>query len=1213
MPLVSRGLISTKALVAIVLLWVLSTESFGQALSIKRYNTENGLYEGYVYSLCQDDQDFLWMGTGAGVFRFDGQRFKQYGLADSLVQEFTTASFKDSQGRLWFGHFEGGLTLHEQDSFKKVVRQGVLSSPIVGISESEDGAIWVASQRSGLIRVDENMQPAVFGEDFDSKTLFSFSVNGNKLLLGTDEGLLLYSYRNGKVLFDQLVEPIGNSEVQCMFPRPGTENAYWIGTRTRGIFEYILGSGDVNHFGPEVLGGLENIYSISEQENSNVLVGTFGEGFHLFNDSDPEARLQPVNAAFPSDTALEDIVKCIFIDRYQQTWMGTYGNGLIRLAEKKFTQLDIAADTISRGVNVVFQEKNGRYWIGSQNGLYLVQQSAMKDLGYTYSLSEGLQVPAVKRFNTSDGLPSNNITAIAEDLKGDLWVGTARKGVARMPKGGDRFLPIDLPDLPLSNMINAIRPTPDGRVWIATQDGAFFHLDGLPEPRYFSTRNGLAHNNIYDIFADSKGQLWFSTHTNRVSIYDGETFNSITVTDTGEVTSINSITEGKDGTIWFGTDGSGLYSYKDDKFSRIGEADGLISNYCYHVVADPFGNIWAVHRKGFSRWMAETETVVTYLNQDYLGISEISIRSVLKDQNGDLFFSGPEGLIRHPWIPSQTRTTAPFLTLTGLEINGKKHPLASNLELPYESYRMKIGFLGLTFLEQDQVSYQYKLEGRDDEWSEVTSNNSAPFQGLRDGDYVFKLRSKSIFGNWNEEPLEFSFSIAPPFWKRWWFRILVVLAVAGAIFSYVKYRVYRLNKEKAELEAKVQERTEELRGEKKKLEVANLELEKLSLVASETDNAVFIIDKLGNLEWVNPGFTRLTGYTFDEIKNMQSGNNFLSLSTNSDIGQLIQEVVRNNASIQYESRLPSKRGEKIWVISTLTPILDEEGELRKIVIIDSNITDRKEAEEEVRKINERLEHIVEERTRQLQIENLEHIKTAEQLKATNQELDSFVYRASHDLKGPLASLLGLVNIAKAELGENETAMRYLGLMERRGERLDTILVDLIEATQVKQAQIEYKKVKPAEVVNEVLDIVRFKNTNLNVDFQVDVSEDLEVITDRKMIRAILNNYIENSAKYKDAAKEQATSFTKIELVNDEIQISVTDNGVGIPASAHENVFDMFFRASNTVDGSGLGLYIVNQAVDKLGGRVDMESEEGVGTTFKAILPNRSPADIAADQ
>lgn len=1209
--LASYSSLALSFLFGILALCLFPTKSIGQALTIDRFSTEEGLSEGYVYTVSEDANGFLWLGIGAGIYRFDGLKFKLYTTRDSLTQDFTTASYLDDRGRLWFGHFGGGLSLLQGDKFSKVLSDKALGSPIVSIGQSPDGMLWAASQQNGLLKIDpESLETSQVPIDLEDIAIFSAHIDGSTLMLGTDDGLYLFGIANGiATLKGQVVETAGR-EIQTIAPR--TKGGFWLGTKDDGLFEYQPASKTTTHFGSDQLKGIGNISSILEESPSKIWIGTFGHGFSIFNDSDPERRMVPVQNVNAQDSSQIDIIKVIYKDRFDQVWMGTYGNGMLRIVESEMAIYGVKADTFARGITALFQDSQQHVWIGSQNGLFFLENERTIDFGNQYGTQGNIILKASRRMTTADGLPSNEITSIAEDEKGGLWIGTHRNGIARKAPGADRFEIIPLSSLPLSNMINAIQPMGAGKTWIATQDGAFYHDLERNEAIYFSTRNGLPHNSIYDIFPDTKGRIWFATKTNRVSVYDGESFVPITVTDTGEVTSVNCIAESPDGAIWFGTDGSGMYRFEKDRFDKVGEAQGLSSNYCYQIAVDQLGIIWGAHRKGFSRYIPETETSLIYPNATYLGFEDNTISCTLLDQSGNLWFGSNYGLIHHPWQKARAQIEAPRIMISSIEIGGEAYPLDNGLRLPYGSYQARLTFLGLTFLRQEEVVYQYKLEGRDEDWSEITDITHANFQGLVDGDYTFKVRARNVYGKWNEKPATFEFSISPPFWKAMWFRILVVLAIAGLIFGYVKYRVYRLNKEKEALEQKVEQRTIELKEQKDKLEDANLELEKLSLVASETDNAVFIIDKEGQLEWVNPGFTRLTGYTLDEIRAMQHGKNFLTLSSNSEIGQLIDEVVKNNTSIQYESRLPSKHGETIWVISTLTPILDESGQLRKIVIIDSNISDRKEAEEEVRKINEKLEQLVEERTaelaeanHQLQLENVEHIKTAEQLKATNQELDSFVYRASHDLKGPLASLLGLVSIAKAELTDNEVATRYLDLMERRGERLDTILVDLIEATQVKQAKVELATIQPSELLHEVLEHIKYKSGMSEVDFRVQVDEELEIVTDRKLLRAILNNYIENAAKYRDPQKEKAISETKISLKDGQIHISVKDNGVGIPESAQNSVFDMFFRGTNTVSGSGLGLYIVKQAVDKLGGTVGMDSTEGKGTTFFAVLPNHS--------
>jgi signal transduction histidine kinase len=260
-------------------------------------------------------------------------------------------------------------------------------------------------------------------------------------------------------------------------------------------------------------------------------------------------------------------------------------------------------------------------------------------------------------------------------------------------------------------------------------------------------------------------------------------------------------------------------------------------------------------------------------------------------------------------------------------------------------------------------------------------------------------------------------------------------------------------------------------------------------------------------------------------------------------------------------------------------------------------------------MNAELESLVAERTRELaeaneslQVENEEHIKTAERLRIINAELDTFVYRASHDLKGPLASLIGLINIAGMELQENAVASRYLGLMDKASKRLDGILFDLIDATQVKQRKVEYIKVNALAFTKALLEVMRNNIDFSKVELTLDIDPDLELVTDETLITSILQNYIANAIRYRDPAKEIAMVTISIKGIEDKFTISVADNGVGIPDKARSQVFEMFYKGSTNNTGSGLGLYIVKQATEKLGGTVSLDTHVGQGTTMFAHIP-----------
>lgn len=1227
----SSGIVSAARLLLLgLILSGFPAQLWTQAYSTDVFNEENGLPERFFYTITQDENGFLWLGTGSGLYRFDGENFEFY-TAEYIggpAEDFTTCSLLDSKNRTWFGHFEGSLTLLQDMRFNIILDKKVLNSSITGIQEDAEGNIWLASQRNGLLRLDQDLNKTHFKDAFDNIVIVSFALsNTGDMLIGTDEGLKVFKKNaNGEPVFSHDVEQVPLTKVQCIASRPHRPG-FWLGTEDEGLIEYLPGANMatdvVRQFSPQNGYQINNVKSVYEDESENVWLGTF-DGILKYNDFDTSNRMRRMNPVAGADSARKDIIQCIYGDRFGHIWLGTYGTGLLRLSEKVFTNYSLQdGENSIPEVFCSMEDYVGNLWFGTDQGVFMVAGSRARDNGFQYTLKNQIPLPYLRKFTKKDGLTSNTISALYEDENHTIWVGTKRDGLCLISPDYSKVSPVDLKGVSLARAINSVGADSLGNIWVATNDGAFkLKNDSTLESRYYSTRNGLAHNNIYDIFTDSKGQVWFATHTNNITLYDGEGFSPIMVTESGEVPNINCISEDMDGYIWIGTDGNGMYRYDGERFVNFNEEDGMVSNYVYHLTVDKNGDIWSAHRNGISRFIPGTEKFIAYPNKKYHPFEENPLNDAMLDLRGNIWYSSPRGLIRYNWVPARTRMPEPFTFLWAFEIFGKPIHIRDSVQLPYNSYAIKFKFLGLTFLQQSAVQYQFKLIGRAPEWSELSSRNDATFQSIGDGEYTFMVRACNALGTCNEDPVTFTFFVAPPFWKTWWFRFLVILAVAGIIYSFVKYREYRFEKEKAVLEAKVVDRTVELQEEKNKVEMANLELEKLSLVARETDNAVFILDAEGNLEWVNLGFTRLTGLSFEDVQALHSDHNFLETSSNPQIRNLLESAIQSNSSVSYESKLPSKNaGESIWVVSTLTPILDEKGQLRKVVIIDSNITERKLAEQQVREMNSKLEALVAERTQELKIantqlqkENADHVETAERLRIINQELDNFVYRASHDLKGPLASLMGLVDIARGDLEDNAVAIRYLELMQRAGRRLDNILVDLIEATQVKQGAIQFEKLNVRKMVLEIIESMSNRQDFVKVDFRLDIDPKLEIITDRKLMNSILQNFIDNSVKYRDASKPQSISWINIALQDDNsIDIKVRDNGIGIKDKLKSKVFDMFFRGTSQAGGSGLGLYIVKQAAEKLKGTIDMKSEFQKGTTFMAFIPNRSEAEITSEE
>lgn len=229
------------------------------------------------------------------------------------------------------------------------------------------------------------------------------------------------------------------------------------------------------------------------------------------------------------------------------------------------------------------------------------------------------------------------------------------------------------------------------------------------------------------------------------------------------------------------------------------------------------------------------------------------------------------------------------------------------------------------------------------------------------------------------------------------------------------------------------------------------------------------------------------------------------------------------------------------------------------------------------------------------------MQLTEELKQSNAELDRFVYSVSHDLRAPLSSVVGLVGLA--EMAEHpEEIKTYLTMMRGRIDALEKFIRDIIDYSRNARLESVNEKVNLLELMQEVMDSLRFAEEVSSVKIKTDIPDDLILTTDKVRLRIILNNLIANALKYHDKHKENRYVHVQVNQQNNHYQINVEDNGIGIKSDHLPKVFDMFYRASENSKGSGLGLYIARETIKKMGGQITVQSAFGKGTHFQIILP-----------
>ncbi|SDK61931.1 PAS domain S-box-containing protein [Catalinimonas alkaloidigena] len=346
----------------------------------------------------------------------------------------------------------------------------------------------------------------------------------------------------------------------------------------------------------------------------------------------------------------------------------------------------------------------------------------------------------------------------------------------------------------------------------------------------------------------------------------------------------------------------------------------------------------------------------------------------------------------------------------------------------------------------------------------------------------------------------------------------------------------------------------------------------LSALIENTSDIIYSLDSSFNIMTLNTPFQELcqVGFGVELEKGKNLGEYIPPLYFNSWKKIFTRTLAGETMQKEFHYELPTR---SIDLEISFNPIFSKEGEISGLTVFGHDITQRKIWEDE--------------------------------LKRTNFELDSFVYRASHDLRAPLRSILGLLNISKIE-DNAEERLKFLNLIEKSVNKLDTFIIDLTNFSRNTRLEVKAERIDFEHLLNDTVENLRYMDHADKIQCTVEVNREYDFYSDPRRLAIVMQNLVSNAVKYQKVTAPD--SFVKV-MVNQKqeyAQIVVEDNGKGIDQKHLDRIFEMFFRASEESYGSGLGLYITKQVIEKLKGQIVVTSTPGVGTAFKIKLPNLTP-------
>ena len=1152
-----------------------------QRYHVRSYTIEDGLAQSQPLTILQSRSGYLWVGTlGGGLSRFDGNRFTNFTTRDGLPSNNVRSLAEDSGGILWIGT-ESGLARYDGTSIAPV-DAGLDGLIVVALAAGGDGAIWAGTGDSGLVRVDPvtNLVRRFTAEDglAGLQVRAIHPLPGGTVWVGTTAGACRWDGKAEDFTCYHPVDGLPGDTVRAI--APGPKGALWFGTdRGPAVFDGSRFSSP----GYPGLAGLR-IDAMARDHSGAMWLATdqglrqvFGAGVRSYTKAN----------------GFGDGIYSLHVDREDNVWLGTDTDGLTRFARSPFATFDSRHGLPGETVWSITEDRGGAYWITTGGG-------ATRFDGRNFT-----------NYTPQDGLPDRVVYSALTDSTGTTWFATA-KGIVtfdgrrfRPPRGG-----------PFRHNSWTLLLDHRGRIWAGTAGDGLFRYDAGRWARY-STDQGLPSNTVNMVTESADGVLWAATPRGVARLVD-TTFQALEMPDSLAPIDATYVLADSVGDLWIATYGSGLVHAVAGAHGRPRSvtsyrvAEGLSDNNIVALVLDDEDGLWVCTNNDLNRLNTRLLRATGEIHFDHFGPAqgftgrECNSGAAYRDSRGQLWFGAKGELIRYTPGHEPPRLAPPRVHLTGIRLFFERPDwssrssgtvpgttLPADLRLAHGDNHLTFDFIGISLASPENVVYQYMLEGADESWTPPTSETSATYANLPPGNYTFRVRAATGEGPWSEEAEPYGLVITPPFWFRTWF----ILGVLGGLIlgarGLVRWRERGLKLRQARLEQRVRERTAELHREKEKVLEANARLEQLSLVARETDSAVFIADAAGRIEWINEGCTRTTGYTLDALCS-QVGATLQEVCAPADIDECIARGLGGGDSSSFESAIETTTGSTVWLSATLTPVTGRDGKVTKLVVVATDITGHKLLEEQL-------------------IEAREAALDAARVKA------DFLANMSHEIRTPMNGVIGMADLL-ADTDLQPEQRELLEVIRNSGDALLVLINDILDFSKIEAGKVVLEN-QPFElhlVIEEAISLVApsAAEKRLELAYFVPATIPHLVAGDVTRVRQVLTNLLANAVKFTERGEVAVmVEAASVERDRCELLVSVRDTGVGIPESRIAGLFESFTQVDSSTTrrygGTGLGLAISRRLVHLMGGRMWVESEEGAGSTFHFTLSCRIPPDEAA--
>lgn len=735
----------------------------------RSWESADGLPDNEVTGVAQTPDGYLWAATAGGLLRFDGLQFHEFPLMslEGVANRVVRAMTRDGAGRLWLGMDRGSIVCVGPEG-ARVFTKGLHDARIAHLLADGQGTIWVAYADGNLGRLDDDGRAGYIQAPADwpptGPVSLALDPNGQVWVAkGTKLGMLhdgklqtiltspvtaecMASAREGGVWLcgERQIMRVETNTARLVARLPVEANgmtstvaledsagSIWIGTAADGLFRC---DGTNVEAAPT---SYAEITSLAEDREGNIWAGTTGGGLN---------RVRPrVIELFGRESGLPyESVRSICVDTAGATWVATQNGLLARWEKGKWTTIN---DLAPGFINCVASSRRGGIWAGTRDaGLYYIRAGHAEHWG------------------RSEGLSSDNVRSIFEASNGDLFIGC--DGPSRLDRWREGKLRT-LPSPVRHRSLRAMTEDGQGRVWVASADGSLFCVEG-----------------------------------NRL----------INRTPTpSRLLSIRSLAAAPDGGVLIGYAGWGVGWLRGTNYGRVSMEQGLPDDYISQMVLDDQGWLWCAGNRGlFEVRENDLLAVATHAQARVAPLAYVrgeghpnlqanydNMTGAVRAPDGRLLFPMRTGLaVVHPERVA-THEPPPPVALESMTVDDRAMAISggkARARLPANFRKLDFQFAALSFITPENVRFQCRLKGWDEDWQDWGTLRQASYSRLPHGNYQFEARARNLDGVWSPAAT-MSFTVAPFYWQTTWFRIGAALLFTVTLASLVRYvslrRVHR--------------------------------------------------------------------------------------------------------------------------------------------------------------------------------------------------------------------------------------------------------------------------------------------------------------------------------------------------------------------------------------------------------------------------------------